>query len=73
MADTVPWWVAFAWPAFTAVCNVILRTKTPEEWVERCERSPRLAAFTRLLRATGLDPVKMVASIGELVAGEGKR
>lgn len=73
LPDTVPWWVTLAWPAFTAVCNVILRTRTPEEWVERCERSPRLAAFTRLLRATGLDPVKMVASIGELVAGEGKR
>ena len=73
LPDTVPWWVTLAWTAFTAVCNVILRTKTPEEWVERCERSPRLAAFTRLLRATGLDPVKMVASLGELVAGEGKR
>lgn len=67
--DTVPWWVTLAWPAFTAVANVILRTRTPEEWVERCERSPRLAALTRLLRATGLDPVKMVQALGELTAG----
>ena len=67
--DTVPWWVALAWPAFTAVVNVVLRTRTPEEWVARCEESPRLAAFTRLLRATGLDPVKMVQALGELTSG----
>jgi len=59
----------FIWPAITGLLNIILRTRTPEEWVERCERHPRLAALTRILRATGLDPVKMVASIGELVAG----
>lgn len=67
--DTVPWWVTLAWPAFTAVANVILRTRTPEEWVELNDRSPRRAAFTRFLRATGLDPVKMVQAIGEFVAG----
>lgn len=61
--------IAIAWPIATAVLNVILRTRTPEQWVERCESHPRLAAFTRFLRATGLDPVKMVQSIGEFVAG----
>lgn len=50
--------------------NVILRTRTPEEWVERCERSPRLAAFTRLVRSIGLDPVKMVQALGELTEGK---
>lgn len=73
MHDRVELWAVFIWPAITGILNIILRTRTPEEWVERCERHPRLAAFTRLLRATGLDPVKMVASIGEFVAGEGKR
>ena len=67
--DKVELWVVFIWPAITGLLNIILRTRTPEEWVERCERHPRLAAFTRLLRATGLDPVKMVSSIGEFVAG----
>ena len=61
--------MVFIWPALSGLLNIILRTRTPEEWVERCERHPRLAALTRILRATGLDPVKMVASIGELVAG----
>ena len=69
MSEHVELWAVFIWPAITGVLNIILRTRTPEEWVERCERHPRLAAFTRLLRATGLDPVKMVQSIGEFAAG----
>jgi hypothetical protein len=70
MNDKVELWMVFIWPALSGLLNIILRTRTPEEWVERCERHPRLAAFTRLLRATGLDPVKMVGSIGQFVAGE---
>ena len=62
--------VAIAWPIVSAALNVILRTRTPEEWVERCEKQPRLAAFTRLVRSIGLDPVKMVKALGELVAGD---
>ncbi len=69
MNDRVEWWVVFVWPVVSATLNVILRTRTPEEWVERCERSPRLAALTRLVRSVGLDPVKMVQSLGELVEG----
>ena len=69
MPDTVPWWVTLAWPAFTAVANVILRTRTPEEWVERGEKHPRFAALTRLMRSIGWDPVKMVQALGELTAG----
>lgn len=61
--------VAIAWPIVSAVLNVLLRTRTPEEWIERCEKYPRFAAFTRLVRSVGLDPVKMVKAIGELVAG----
>ena len=61
---------ALAWPIVSAVLNVVLRTRTPEEWVERCEKQPRLAAFTRLVRSIGLDPVKMVKALGELVAGK---
>ena len=70
MSERVELWAVFIWPAITGILNIILRTRTPEEWVERCENYPRLAAFTRLLRATGLDPVKMVAAIGQIVSGE---
>lgn len=61
--------VTVAWPIISAVLNVILRTRTPEEWVHRCENYPRFAAFTRLVRSVGLDPVKMVQAIAEFVAG----
>lgn len=69
MNDKVQLWAVFIWPAITGILNIILRTRTPEEWVELNDRSPRRAAFTRFLRATGLDPVKMVQAIGEFVAG----
>jgi hypothetical protein len=69
MSERVELWTVFIWPAITGLLNIILRTRTPEEWVARCENYPRLAAFTRLLRATGLDPVKMVSSIAEFTAG----
>ena len=62
--------VAIAWPIVSAVLNVLLRTRTPEEWIERCEKYPRFAALTRLVRSVGLDPVKMVQALGELVAGK---
>jgi len=61
--------VAIAWPIVSAVLNVILRTRTPEQWVERCEKYPRFAAMTRLVRSVGLDPVKMVQALGEFTAG----
>lgn len=57
---------AIAWPVGTAVLNVILRAKTAEAWIARCEQYPRFAAFTRLIRAVGLDPIKMAQAIGEL-------
>lgn len=44
---------ALAWPIVSAVLNVILRTRTPEQWIERCEKQPRLAALTRLVRSVG--------------------
>lgn len=69
MADKVDLWFVFVWPCISAVLNVLLRTRTPEQWVERCERYPRFAALTRLVRSIGLDPVKMVQSIAELSAG----
>lgn len=69
MSEHVELWAVFIWPAITGILNIVLRTRTPEEWVALNDRSPRRASFTRFLRATGLDPVKMVSAIGEFVAG----
>jgi hypothetical protein len=62
-----------AWSVITAIANVLLRTATPEEWVERCERSPRFAAVTRFLRAWGTDPVKGVRALQEFLAANGAK
>lgn len=61
--------VALWWPVVSGVLNVLLRTKTPEQWVERCEKHPRFAAFTRFMRSVGVDPVKMVQALGEFTNG----
>lgn len=69
MNSKIELWQLFIWPAITAVLNVVLRTKTPEEWVERCEQSPRLAAFTKLMRRYGVNPVGTVEYVQQLVSG----
>lgn len=48
-------WTA-AWPVVSAVLILVLRSRTPAEWVALGERSPRWQGVVRLLRAVGLDP-----------------
>lgn len=62
--------LAAAWPIATAILNVVLRKKTAEEWVAFAEKYPRTAGIIRLLRASGLDPVKVVQATKETVKGE---
>jgi hypothetical protein len=64
----VAMYAGLAWPVVSAVANAVLRWKTDEEWVAFGERSPKLASLVRLLRATGLDPVKAMAAIRALFA-----
>ena len=70
MNNKVELWAVFIWPVLTGLLNIILRARTPEQWVARCENYPRFAALTRFLRATGFEPVKMVQSITEFTAGK---
>jgi Tfp pilus assembly protein PilN len=58
-----------AWPALSLVLILVLRTRTPEAWVALGERQPRLQGLIRALRAAGLDPVKLVAGLAQLVTG----
>ncbi len=55
-------WIAahplYAWIALSIVINLLLRLRSTEQWVELCEKSPRIASIIRLLRAVGIDPVK---------------
>ena len=72
MRERVELWNVFIWPALSALLNVVLRARTAEQWAFMCEEMPRLAAGIRLLRALGVDPVKAVRSVQELVAGGSK-
>ena len=57
------------WPISSAILVLLLRAHTPEEWVALGERSPRAQGAIRLLRALGVDPVKALAAIRQIVSG----
>lgn len=59
-------WTA-AWPVVSGVLVLVLRSRTPEQWVALGERSPRLQGLVRLLRAVGLDPAKAVSALVQIV------
>ena len=54
--------------ALTAILNLLLRFKTVEQWVAFGEKYPRLQNMIRMLRAVGLDPVKLVKSILDFIS-----
>ncbi len=49
----------------SALVNMALRFRSPEEWVSFGERSPYLAFLIRAIRAVGLDPIKLVNAFAE--------
>ena len=57
------------WPAASAVLVLLLRARTPEQWVALGEKRPRIQGAIRLLRALGVDPVKAVAAVVQIVSG----
>ncbi len=57
------------WPVASAILVLLLRARTPEAWVALGERSPRVQGAIRLLRALGVDPVKAVAAVVQIVSG----
>jgi len=48
------------WPLITAVMNVALRKKTPEQWETWALSKPVLAFVMEVMRASGIDPVKLL-------------
>ena len=61
------WWWALVWPVFSAAINAVFRVKTPEEWADLCEHSPRFAGVIRLSRAVGLDVHKAFEALAQIV------
>jgi hypothetical protein len=60
-------------PAVGAVLLLVVRyvvgLQTPEQWVSLGERFPRVQGFFRFLRGAGLDPVKAVQGLVQMVTG----
>jgi len=65
--------LATLWLVLSAVINSLLRTRTPEGWVELGMNYPRLAAVIKFLRAIGVDPVKAVKAIAQLISGKAEK
>lgn len=65
--------VILGWLLATAIINALLRKRTVAEWEAIAEKHPRYAAFARLMRSVGLDPVKLAESFVDLVRGEARK
>lgn len=74
MLNTIVTWTEAHWGVavwiLSAVLVLALRKRTPEEWVALGERSPRWQGVIRLLRGVGLDPVKVLSAIIQIVTGK---
>lgn len=66
-------YVLLAWMVVTAIVNVLLRTKTAEEWERLAQTNPRYAAFARALRSIGVDPVKLLQSVVDFIRGQSQK
>ncbi len=60
--------------ALLAILNVVitmaLRIEPLQDWVSVAEKSPRIAAFVRLLGASGIQPVPVLQALIDLIRGQ---
>ena len=66
-------YVVLGWLLITGVLNAALSRRTAEEWEALAERNPRYAAFAGFLRAIGLDPVKLMKSVVDILRGASQK
>jgi len=59
---------AVLWPVVTGIVNAVLSQKTDEEWVELCEKSPKLAAVSKFLKAAGFNPAGAIKAFRAVFA-----
>lgn len=62
--------ILLGWFVVTATINYLMRTRTAEQWEALAQKNPRYAALARMLRAVGVDPVKLIESAVDIVRGE---
>lgn len=54
------WLNLLFWPLATAALSLLFKKKSPEEWEAWALRKPVAAFFLELLRAVGVDPIKLL-------------
>ncbi len=54
------------WAGTSGILNIFFWFKSPEEWISFAEKNPRAAAFMRLVRGWGFDPIKGLYAIRDL-------
>lgn len=57
------WLIPAMWMLLSAVINLALRKKTPEQWVAFAEKNPRTAALVRLCSSLGIDLSKAILAL----------
>lgn len=70
--DIVQWIVAHKIAAIYllgAIVLVVLRKRTPEEWVALGERSPRWQGVIRAARGAGFDLAKVISGLTQAITG----
>jgi hypothetical protein len=58
------------WPLITALVTALFKPRSPEEYEAM---PPRVAAGLKLLAALGVDPVKAVEAVKQLVSGKAEK
>ncbi len=66
-------WLLLGWFVVSSMVNLLMRTKTAEEWDELAQKNARYASVARILRAVGVDPVKLIQSVVDFVRGESQK
>ena len=72
MVNIVQWIVAHKITAIYllgAIVLVVLRKRTPEEWVALGERSPRWQGVIRAARGAGFDVAKVISGLTQAITG----
>lgn len=59
-----------AWFLFSPVLLVMLRRRSPAEWIAMGERIPRVQGFIRMVRGAGFDPAKVLAGLLQFLTGK---
>ena len=66
-------WAKAAWPVFAWILSglvvIVLRSRTPAQWVALGEKKPRAQGAIKMLRGLGLDPAKVIEGVVQMLTG----